>query len=195
MRRPITTDPAQVRELDGQQFVVLRPKEAVADEYRAVQSATLARLSSDLPHPHTEHVTLRGIREPERLAEVRALVREWASRLAPITVSAEAVDAFPEPWQIVIVRLARSESLVDAYSALTTALDETSFQRPGELPLEEWTFHLSVVYAKALPASEWDALTHSASQALRASEVITGAELVWYSGGVEHAETFPFGIS
>lgn len=195
MRRPFMDTPDQLERLEGQQYVVLRPTGAVAEIYRDVQDTALARLGAPIRHPHTGHITLRGFYEPERRRELATLVRSWAAQQAPIEVSAEAVDEFPTPWQILIVRLARSASLVSAYSSLTTALDGTDVRRLGELPLEEWTFHLSVLYGKTLDPVEWTRFAEAESRTLEPTpvETITEAELVWYEDGIEHAEVLPLG--
>ncbi|WP_244632399.1 MULTISPECIES: 2'-5' RNA ligase family protein [unclassified Microbacterium] len=195
MRRPFMDTPEQLASLEGQQYLVLRPTGAVAEVYREVQDAALARLDSPARRPHTGHITLRGFYEPERREELATLIRMWATQQRPIEAIAEAVDEFPSPWQIVIVRLARSTSLVSAYSSLTTALDGTSFRRLGELPLEEWTFHLSVLYGKTLQPEEWSRFTQAELRAFEpaSTETITEAELVWYEHGVEYAEVLPLG--
>ncbi|KJL21189.1 hypothetical protein RN51_02203 [Microbacterium oxydans] len=195
MRRPFMDTPEQLASLEGQQYLVLRPTAAVAETYRDIQDTALARLGAAIRHPHTGHVTLRGFHEPERREELTALIRVWAARQPPIEVSADAVDEFPPPWQILIVRLARTASLVSAYSHLTTALDATDFRRLGELPLEDWTFHLSVLYGKTLDPEVWSRFAQAESRALEPAptEAITEAELVWYEDGIEHAEVLPLG--
>ncbi|MGM7669012.1 2'-5' RNA ligase family protein [Microbacterium sp. A93] len=112
----------------------------------------------EMKHPHTAHVTLRGFYEADHLDDVLALVREWGASQHPIEVTTEAIDTFPAPWQIVIARLARTASLVSAYSTLSELLADTDFRRLGELSLEDWTFHLSVVYGKTLDARAWTGL-------------------------------------
>lgn len=195
MRRPFMDTPEQLAGLEGQQYVVLRPTAAVAETYRNVQDASLARLGAPTRRPHTGHVTLRGFAEPDRRDELAALIRTWAAQQTPIEVRAEATDEFSAPWQILIVRLARTASLVSAYSTLTTALDETDFRRLGELPLEDWTFHLSVIYGKTLDPAEWRRFAEAESRVFEpaVTETITEAELVWYDRGIEHAEVLPLG--
>lgn len=195
MRRPIMDTTDQLESLEGQQYLVLRPAGAVAATYRDVQGGSLARLGAPIPRPHTGHVTLRGFFEPGRREKLAALIRTWAAHQPPIEVRAVAVDEFSAPWQILIVRLARTESLVSAYSTLTTALDETDFRRLGELPLEHWTFHLSVLYGKTLEPAEWTRFAQAESRPIEPApaETITEAELVWYADGIEHAEVLPLG--
>jgi len=70
------------------------------------------------PFPTVGHVTLRGSSEARRVGELRDEIRAWAAGISPIELQVDAVDAFPAPFQIVITRLARTASLVDAYSSL-----------------------------------------------------------------------------
>lgn len=188
------SSPTQLASLEGQQYLVLRPTRAVSDVYRAEQRSALGRM--DAPHPHTEHVTLRAFHEPERRDEVLSLIREWAVAQRPIEVVAEAVDVFPTPWQIVILRLTRTSSLVSAYANLSAALESTDFRRLDERSTEEWTFHLSVIYAKTLSVAAWTELSHKSRRSLskRPAETISEAEFVWYENGVEHSEVIPFGL-
>lgn len=185
--------PEQLASLEGQQYLVLRPTAGVRETYRGVQDAALARLGIPVRRPRTGHVTLRGFSELERREELAALIRAWAAQQRPIEIIADAVDEFPAPWQILIVRLARSASLVTAYSTLTAALDATDFRRLGELPLADWTFHLSVLYGNSLDAKEWSRFAQAESRAFGSvpAEVISEAEFVWYQDGREHAEILP----
>lgn len=195
MRRPFMTDPTQLASLEGQQYLVLRPIGPVAKNYETVQDAVLRALPTGTKHPHTAHVTLRGFYEADRLDALRTLVRAWGATQQPIEVTTEAIDIFPAPWQIVIARLARTTTLVSAYSTLTDLLADTDFRRLGELSLEDWTFHLSVAYGRTLDAQTWSALATTVPREYseQPTEVVHEAELVWYSDGVEHHEIVPLG--
>lgn len=185
--------PEQLASLDGQQYLVLRPTAAVADRYTAEQREALGL--AGLPHPHTGHVTLRGFYEPSRQGQLASLVREWAAAQQPIELVAEAVDAFPAPWQILILRLARTPSLVSAYATLTESLTASDFRRLGELDLDDWTFHMSVVYGKTLKSEDWSVIESARTRDFDRPphEIMLEAELVSYSGGEEHAEIIPLG--
>lgn len=187
------TSPAQLASLEGQQYLVLRPTRAVSDVYRAEQRSALGRL--DAPHPHTEHVTLRAFHEPERRDEVLALIREWAATQRPIEVVAEAVDVFPTPWQVVILRLSRTPTIVSAYATLSDTLEGTDFRRLDERSTDDWTFHLSVIYARTLAPAAWTELSHASRRSLssRPSETVSDVEFVWYQDGAEHSEVIPLG--
>ncbi len=187
-------DTRQHDSLDGQQYLVLRPTADVAREYERTQARLLEGPGRGLKHPLTGHVTLRGFHEPERRAELASLIRGWAAAQHPIEVIAEAVDAFPAPWQIIIVRLVRTPALVDAYASLTAALSATDIHRLDELDVDDWIFHLSVVYARALDAEAWSGLETAARRDLSpVGEVISDAEFIWYDNGVEHSEIIPLG--
>ncbi len=189
------THPDQLASLEGQQYLVLRPTGPVSEAYRLVQGELLARVPERTKHPHTEHVTLRGFFEPERREKVAELVREWATRQHPIEIIADAIDAFPAPWQVVIMRLARTASLLEAYSSLTAALEHTDFRRLDERPLDDWIFHLSIVYGKTLSPDAWAELERASRRELteRPRCIVSEAELVWYEDGAEHAEVIPLG--
>ncbi len=189
------THPDQLASLTGQQYLVLRPAGAVSEAYRDVQSELLPLLPEATKHPYTEHVTLRGFYEPQRRSEVADLVREWATHQHPIEIVADAVDTFLAPWQIVIMRLARTASLIEAYSSLTAALAQTDLRRLDELPLDDWIFHLSIVYGKTLAPDAWADLERTSRRELTEHPrcLVAEAELVWYEDGVEHAEVIPLG--
>ncbi|WP_227531133.1 2'-5' RNA ligase family protein [Microbacterium tenebrionis] len=195
MRRPFMNHPDQLASLEGQQYLVLRPTGAVAAEYRATQRDLLKLLPAEIKHPRTEHVTLRGFFEPERRHAVAALVREWAAVQHPIDITVDAIDTFPAPWQIVIMRLARTASLVAAHGSLTAVLEKTDFRRLDELALDDWIFHLSVVYGKTLAPDDWTELERASRRELTEAPAckVAEAELVWYEGGIEHAEVIPLG--
>jgi len=187
------SSPEQLESLEGQQYLVLRATGSVGEEYDRAQAALLTGPAAELPHPHTGHVTLRGFFEPERRRDLVEVIRSWAALQAPIDVEIEAVGTFPAPWQIVIHRLTRSASLVEAYSSLTRALDATDFRRIGELSVDEWTFHMSLVYAKTLDSAAWDELELAARHTLgpRPQTVVDRVEFVWYEDGAEHSEVIP----
>lgn len=187
------TSPDQLAALEGQQYLVLRPERAVADIYRAEQRTALTRAAVPVPHPNAAHVTLRAFQEPERREELAAFLREWAAAQQPIDVAAEAVDVFPAPWQVVLLRLTRSATLVSAYTSLSNALETTDFRRVDERTVADWTFHVSLIYAKTIAPAKWTELSHSSRRSLgsRPAERIAELELVSYHDGAEHAEVIP----
>ncbi|MBT8798733.1 2'-5' RNA ligase family protein [Microbacterium flavum] len=146
-------------------------------------------------HPNTGHVTIRGFSEPDRVDALKQALATWAEGQTPIHLSVEAIDGFPPPFQIVIARLEPTPSLVARYASLTSALDSTDFHRIGELPLDEWVFHLSLIYAGGLDSISWETLCDRSRRVVepRPKEVITSADFVWYANGTEYIETLPFG--
>ena len=150
-------------------------------------------LVASLPHPNSGHVTLRGFFEPERVEALRDRVRSWGAVTPAIELRIEAVDGFPPPFQVVIARLTRRDSLVDAYTSLTEVLDSTDFRRIGELPLDEWVFHLSVAYAGELDGPGWDALLSGYQREIvpAPAECVSSVDFVWYDDDGEHTESIP----
>lgn len=195
LARAFMTDPALLASLEGQQYLVLRPTGPVGEFYEAEQTSLKMRLPAEIAHPHTGHVTLRGFYEPMRVQELKHTIRVWARQQAPIEVRVEAVDGFPTPFQILIARLHRTPSLVDAYGSLTSALNATDLQRIGELPLDQWTFHMSLAYCNALSSDDWQETHANNSRDVveRPSELLTEAEFVWYENGSEHTEMVALG--
>lgn len=200
MARDFMVDAGQLRDLEGQQYIVLRPAGDVLAEFDQVQDAARGRLETaglarSVRYPGAAHVTLRGLYEPERVDQVRDVVRRWAAGQHPIEVVFEAVDSFPAPWQIVIARLARTPSMLNAYASLTDALDATDLRRIGELSLDEWTFHLSTVYAKTLDAADWTRLASDTHHEYPKppTETITEVEFVTYFDAAEHREVLALG--
>lgn len=186
-------DPEQLASLEGQQYLVLRPTGEVSSIYRETQKELLDTLSHPVTHPHTEHVTLRGFYEPERRDELATLLRAWAAQQGPIEVTVNRIDTFPAPWQIVLMRLERTASLVRAYTTLTNALQATDYRRLDELSIDDWVFHLSVIYGKTLTPDAWAELERTSRRDVpeRPATVIREAEFVWYSDGVENYEVIP----
>jgi 2'-5' RNA ligase len=184
------TDRSQLESLDGQQYLLVRPE----GELERFFDQTRDRLRLSLPHgvasPNTGHVTLRGFSEPQRVDALKRMLAEWAVRQNPIELRVDGIDGFPPPFQILIARLERTRSLVSAYAQLTHELDNTDFRRIGELPLDEWVFHMSLVYANILGEPAWEEALEG-SRAQLAGPVATAAsvDFVWYEDGVEHSET------
>lgn len=189
------TDPHQLASLEGQQYLVLRPAEGIAAFYNGEQASIRQQLPNGITGPNAGHVTLRGFSEPTRVQELKSCILKWAARQEPIELVVEGIDGFPPPFQILIARLQPSGSLVDAYSTLTATLDATDFRRIGELPLQEWVFHLSLAYCRSLSEDEWQAVQSRYTRSVeeRPREVLSQAEFVWYQDGKEHAEVVPFG--
>jgi hypothetical protein len=188
------TDPALVASLRSQQYVVLRPRASVADFYGDAQSEILTRLPDGTPHPNTGHVTLRGFFEPERVHALRETIAAWASSRPGIELVVAAVDGFPPPFQVLIARLERTSSLVDAYSSLTGVLDATNFHRIGELSLHDWVFHLSLAYAGSLGEQEWAAQFEANRRVVPSGprEIVSDVDFVWYDDEGEHVDKVPF---
>ena len=194
MPRSFMAGPEQLASLEGQQYVVLRPSASVMAMYERVQATAQFSLPDVVTYPHTGHVTLRGFFEPDRVDHLKEVVREWAAGQPFIDLRLDAIDSFPAPFKIVIARLERTPSLVNAYADLTAMLDQTDFKRIDELSLDDWVFHMSIAYCSELPDDDWGGVRISLERELadRPVDVASEVEFVWYEGGVEHREIIAF---
>lgn len=194
MPRSFMIGPDQLASLEGQQYVVLRPSGPVMAAYERVQATAQSSLPSAVTYPHTGHVTLRGFFEPDRVDQLKEAVRKWAASQPLIDLRVDAIDSFPAPFRIVIARLERTPSLVNAYADLTTMLDQTDFNRIGELSLDDWVFHMSIAYCSELPDDDWEGVRTALESEIvdRPVDVASEVEFVWYEGGVEHREVIAF---
>lgn len=189
------TDPSLLDSLNGQQYLVVRPAGRVASFYETEQESLIRVLPDSVSFPNTGHVTLRGFYEPERVDALRELLVRWASEQPAIRLQVDGVDGFPPPFQVLIARLQRTPTLVEAYASLTAALDATDFYRIGELPLDEWVFHLSLVYASTLSEPDWAEAHEDSRRELdpAPTEVCSTVEFVWYENGIERSEQLLLG--
>ena len=188
-RRPFIADPAHLRVLAGQRYVVLRPSGPVEAAFDDVQRRTCERLRglpAEYPNPH---LTLAGV--PGGPPEViRERVEAWAPHVAPLTLEIERVDTFPDPWRIVIVRIARTRALAHALATLRTAAERPGLPQwpPGTIPdVESWIFHLSVAYCADLPLADWEAIAAWAGRLAvsRGRCVASDVEFVAFDDGPE----------
>ncbi|WP_240949010.1 2'-5' RNA ligase family protein [Microbacterium salsuginis] len=188
------TDPALLESLDGQQYLVLRPEDEIETFWDVSRESLRESIAQPVSYPHTGHVTLRGFLEPDRVDELKAALTTWAQVQPPIELKVVGIDGFPPPFQIVHAELKRTSSLVSAYAGLTSLLDSTDFHRIGELPLEDWVFHMSLIYAGGLDEVSWARIYDRCRRVLeqRPAETITSADFVWYTDGAEHVERLMF---
>lgn len=106
MHPPFMNTREQLDSLDGQQYLVLRPTSDVAECYAEEQTRALEL--SELPHPHTGHVTLRGFYEPTRRDDLAALVRSWASAQQPIEIIVNRSNSRTSCETTSVTRLSRT---------------------------------------------------------------------------------------
>lgn len=195
MSRSFMAGPDQLASLEGQQYVVLRPSAAVMAMYEEVQATAKSLLPDVVTYPHTGHVTLRGFFEPDRVEHLKEAVRLWVAEQPLIDLHVEAIDSFPAPFKILIARIKRTPSLVSAYAGLSEMLDQTDFNRIGELSLDDWIFHMSIAYCGELSDDDWEGARTPLERELaeRTDCVASEVEFVWYQHGVEHREVIAFG--
>lgn len=195
MRTDFMTDPELLTALRGQQYLVLRPTGAVAQEFDRVTDAVRASAPEGVRFPSAPHVTLAGFAAPDRLAELRDRVSEWAAGSSPLRVAIEALAVFPAPHRVVVLRVRRTAELAAAMAGVREAgrLSDLVALDEGIAP-ERWVFHLTVAYGRDADDDAWASFSRSVAQlpvgALE--EEIGVAELAVYERH-EHRGVFPLG--
>lgn len=186
---PYVTDPSHLEQLAGTKFVLLRPTQRLATAFLRAQSALRALpLGTRLSFP-APHLTLKGYgAEADEL--LMRVVRGWAEQVSPPSVSLERIDAFPD-FRVLIARVERHESLVTAMSKIREASVGLTSAPGGEIPIEDWTFHMSLAYADRIEEAEWIELqkTAEAIRLTEASDVLEWVDLVAFDGGPERLLT------
>src|SRR5438046_1165633 len=187
---PFIEDPTHIKILSGQRFVVLRAPVAVSAPYRQVQSALRERLRGEpVSYPARAHVTLCGLAAGTPLHAVQELVRGWSAHVSPLRIEIERVSWFPPPFQIVIVEVRRTPALVSAFADLRTQAEEQGLVVSTVLPVEQWRFHMSVVYCAALSEPAWQEVARLA-EVLRlppAQDEVGVVEVAAFDDGREYA--------
>jgi 2'-5' RNA ligase len=186
-------DPAQIAELEGQRYIVLRPVGAVAAAYRDLRRAVGTALHGrPAPCPAEPHVTLAGVGERAAVERLQELVAQWAKHVTPLRLEIERLSVFPAPFQTIIVQIRRTPELFDALSSLRRCVSDEGLHDLATVSPEEWIFHMSVAYCSKLPAAEWDEVVtavetipvSAAAEVVAAVEVVAFDDRQEYSGGV-----------
>jgi 2'-5' RNA ligase len=182
-------DPSHIAQLDRQRFVVLRAPAAVASVYAEVRSQVLERLQGQpISFPARAHVTLCGFAAGTSIDAVRELVREWAPALSRIPLEVERVSVFPTPFQIVIVQVRKHPALYAALADLRARAGRARLAVSTLIPVEQWTFHMSVVYGSQLSLPVWSDVAAFSQQIAVANvcEDVDRAEIIAFDNGREH---------
>lgn len=190
---PFIDDPAHIAELDRQRFVVLRAPDPVASAYEHIRSALRGRLQGQpVSFPLRPHVTLCGFAAGTSLAAVQELVRAWAPAIGELPIEIECVSVFPPPFQIVIVQVRKVPALYAALADLRARAAAAELAVSTVMPVERWTFHMSVAYCSQLPDSAWRELTEytqtlsvpATAATVASAEIVAFDDEREYSGGV-----------
>ena len=126
------------------------------------------------------------------LQAVQDLARPWAMAVPRLRIEAVRVSSFPSTFQIVIVEVRKTRALFEALAALRSGAEEERLAVSTVLPVEEWTFHMSVAYCAHLDASAWQDVTQFAEvirvplvhDDVNVAEIVAFDEGREYSGGV-----------
>ena len=154
--RPFVDDPVHIAQLLGQRYVVLRVTGALYESYRRVETEVRRRLQGlPVSYPAQPHVTLIGLDPTTSEAQVRDLVSDWATDVAPLDLHAKRVSSFPSPFQIVVVEVLRTPALARALSSLRGEAKRRGLRDLARIAPEDWTFHMSVAYCSGLASDEW----------------------------------------
>jgi len=194
-RPPFLTDLAHVASLEGQCYVVVRVGGAVESLFLDMKARLLNRLhGASAIGPTTGHVTLRGFPNESASGRIDEVVATWAAKTPPLLIETDGLSVFGAPHQVVILRVMKTPELVRAYSQLAELAAEAGLASlAGSMKtVADWTFHVSVLYCKELPRTEWESLVGLVAglSVPPAQWVADDAELVCFAGGVERRTTF-----
>ena len=190
-RPPFMTNPAHLTVLAGQKYVVLRVGGEVGRVFQESQELLLARLRG-LPvgYPNAGHVTLRGFPPGTDYDRVSQVLDVWSKETPPLVVETERPGYFGPPHQAIILRVRRTDALVTAYARLAELADRAGLPAIAETgrPIEEWIFHVSVLYCRAVPAADWARVVELVERLSlpTARCVVADAELVCFDDEGEH---------
>ena len=191
------TYPKHVVELQGQAYVVLRPRGSIEDLFRETLR-TLRQQLEELPitHPNSAHVTIRGYPTGVDLMTVNRVVDEWASGLVRLELNVQRIGIFDAPAKVVILEIEKTPELSHAFTRLLDLSEGAALPSFEAAPqtADAWTFHVSVLYGKNLSDDSWNAVrTITAGlESPPATYTAKHAELVNYSESGEQARIVPF---
>lgn len=189
LRAAFIDDAAHLARLEGQRFVVLRPNGDVHRAYCDVRARVRERPSGlDVSYPAEPHVTLAGFARGTSIDTARDLVNAWAPSIAPLTVRTEAVSTFQGRFQIIIIRVQRTDALVHSMASLRGLAAQRGVTDVAAVAPAEWIFHMSVAYCSGLDPSAWaDIVRWTESVHVAPAECTVGAvEIAAFDNGREH---------
>jgi 2'-5' RNA ligase len=188
--QPFIDDPVHIKALDRQRFVVLRAPLTVSVVYSQIQKTIRERLRGlPVSYPARAHVTLCGFAAGTSLHAVQELVRSWALAVPPLRIELARVSAFPSPFQIVIVEVRKTPALFSALAGLRARAQDERLTISTVMPVEKWTFHISVAYCSQLEATAWQEITQLAEmfQVPAVHDDVSVAEVVAFDEGREYS--------
>lgn len=176
--------PGHAVALAGQRYVVLRPVGTVAAAYDSLRTELTDLVGSlDVTGPLVGHITLAGISAEASLIDMNAVVDEWARTATAVPLRILRVTCFPPPFQIVVAEMERTPQLVSGFSTLNSRLRAAGIPSLIQRPLDEWTFHMSMLYCTSVPAERWPTVVAGASRLSplsHAAEVVETADVALF---------------
>src|SRR5689334_6700839 len=143
--QPFLNDPERISALDRQRFVVLRAPSIVSDVFTDFRQTLRQQLDgARVSYPAVPHVTLCGFAAGVPLQAVQQLVASWALTVPPLRIEVARASSFPPPFQIVIVEIRKNPELFSALSTLRARAEQEQLAVSTVMPVEKWTFHLTV---------------------------------------------------
>ena len=195
MGEEFITNPALLEALEGRQFLVLRPIDPITSYYRVVQQQLKSVMPTNITHPNTAHVTLRGFSEPNNLSKLQRSTEKWAASLVPINVDVEDISYFDAPYKVVFLKIHSTDELKKAYSSLSEVVVSDKLQTIDvERDENEWIFHMSIAYCADTSYEEWQQIKDTVKnfKIEKISCSVNSAELVEYKNG-EHRSVYNLG--
>lgn len=194
---PFIIDPSLRAGLEGQAYVVLRPTGSIVEQFRtARQRLRVQLIGQPVTHPNSAHVTIKGFSRGSDLEAVERVVDRWAAQVGPLLIRIEDVDVFGPPTKAVIFKVTKTDDLKHAYATIFAESDAEGlpyFLTSPRRTVDEWDFHVSIVYCATLSDDDWlRAVDDARSLAVEPAEcIVHEAELVHYLGGEEYSRRVP----
>lgn len=190
-RRPIITDPAHLADAAGTAYVCVRPSGEVAEAFDRMQGRIRDVVGEDRASWPAAHMTLHGFGSREHPLdaaaehEIASFVERWAGVTRPLELRVDGIEVFAEE-RIPIVRIRGTEALGAAIAVIRSGSARARLTPNANeaIPVEDWVFHLSLVYYDDDRWSSLDAAVRDL-QPPAVSCVAGEVELVGFDGGPE----------
>jgi 2'-5' RNA ligase len=153
---PLISDPAQIRALDHQRFVVLRAPAPVNAELHRVRHELRASLQEQpVSYPAEAHVTLCAFSAGADLGGICEVVERWARTASPLSLETHRLGSFPAPFQIIVLEVTKTEPLLKALTQLRFEAQRHGLPVVTAIHVDDWRFHVSVAYCDQLSLDAW----------------------------------------
>ena len=188
-RRPIIADPVHLAELAGTACLCVRPTGRVAEVHAQVQRRLRETVGEDRASWPDAHMSLGGFGTPDRPVDsaierkLVSVAEQWARETPPLRLDVEGVEVFSDD-RIPIVRIRRTPTLGAAHKDVRERVEASGLPGQDDIALQDWAFHLSLVYYGGERWPEVEAAARNISVPT-ATCVVGESELVGFDGGFE----------